>query len=202
MTWWATGGATRMWRSTQPRISGPSLSKHTKDNAVKAEHYWATDAGLADLRGLLKAHPEIRFSMWAWSYEIAQQSQQDVQRYLDTLTALEKEFPKVTFIYMTGPGDDPYNGKNRADRNQQIRAYALKNNKVLYDFEDLDAWHDGKRHTAVVDGVEIPMQHPRYSVKTPGNTDHQWTHSTQESCETKARAFWWMMAKLEGCDLP
>ncbi|WP_156040771.1 hypothetical protein [Chondromyces apiculatus] len=173
-----------------------------KDNAVKAENYWATDAAVADLRTLLKGHPEIRTSMWAWSYEIAQQSQEQIQRYLTTLSALEKEFPKVTFVYMTGPGDDTYNGKNRAERNQQIRDYCQANHKVLYDFEDLDVWGDGKRHTATADGAVIPMQHPKFSVKTPGNTDYQWTHATQESSETKARAFWWMMAKLNGCELP
>lgn len=174
----------------------------TKDNATRPEHYWASDAGVADLRGLLKAHPEIRFSTWAWSSEIAQQSEADIQRYLDTIGALEREFPKVTFIYMTGPADDAYNAKNRAARNQQIRTHCQAQGKVLFDFEDLEVWHGGERHTAPADGAEVPMQHPRYSVKTPGNTESNWTHTTQESCEVKARAFWWMMAKLGGCDLP
>ncbi|HSN97414.1 MAG TPA: hypothetical protein VLS89_03915, partial [Candidatus Nanopelagicales bacterium] len=174
----------------------------TKDNAVKPEDYWASEAGVADLRGLLKAHPEIRYSAWAWSSEISRQTEQDIKRYLDTLDALGREFPKVTFIYMTGPADETYQGPNRAQRNQQIREHSLKTGKVLFDFEDLDAWYGGHRHTAVVDGVEIPMEHPRYSVKTPGNKDHNWTHTTLESCENKARAFFWMMAKLEGCELP
>ncbi|AKT38138.1 uncharacterized protein CMC5_022800 [Chondromyces crocatus] len=186
----AAGGALRMWDGM------------LKDNAIKAEHYWATEAGVDNLRTLLKSRPEIRYSMWAWSYEISQQSEQQIQQYLNTLSALEREFPKVTFIYMTGPGDDTYNGRNRTERNQQIRAYCQANNKVLFDFEDLDVWHDGKRNTATAEGAEIPMQHPRYSVKTPGNTDYQWTHATQESSEVKARAFWWMMAKLNGCELP
>lgn len=174
----------------------------TKDNATRPEHYWASDAGVADLRGLLKAHPEIRYSTWAWSSEIAQQGEADIQRYLDTIGALEREFPKVTFIYMTGPADDAYNAKNRAARNQQIRAHCQAQGKVLFDFEDLEVWYGGERHTVQAEGAEVPMQHPRFSVKTPGNTESNWTHTTQESCEVKARAFWWMMAKLGGCDLP
>lgn len=174
----------------------------TKDNGTRPEHYWASEAGVADLRGLLRAHPEIRFSAWAWSSEIAQQSEADIQRYLDTIGALEREFPKVTFIYMTGPADDAYNAKNRAARNQQIRAHCQAHGKVLFDFEDLEVWYGAERHTAPADGAEVPMQHPRYSVKTPGNTESNWTHTTQESCEVKARAFWWMMAKLRGCELP
>ncbi len=37
------------------------------------------------------------------------------------LDALGEEFPEVTFIYMTGPGDEEYNGVNRTERNQQIQ---------------------------------------------------------------------------------
>ena len=73
----------------------------TSNNLVVGAQYWATDAGGNDLRSILSGHPEIRYSMWAWSSEIAEQA---VQRYLDTLDALKQEFPEVTFIYMTGPG--------------------------------------------------------------------------------------------------
>jgi hypothetical protein len=174
----------------------------TDNNLVEAEHYWASDAGLTELRGLLSANPELRYSMWAWSFEISEQTEQQVEQYLETLNALEAEFPEVTFIYMTGPAQETYNGVNRTDRNRQIRDFAMAGGKALYDFEDLDVWYNGAQHTQVVDGVEIPMEHPQYSLETPGNTEYEFTHTTQESCENKARAFWWMMAKLEGCDLP
>lgn len=174
----------------------------TTTNLVEAEQYWGTEAGVGDVRALLTAHPEIRYSMWAWSFEISEQTQEQVQLYLDTMDALEQEFPDVTFIYMTGTAQEEYNGVNRAERNAQIRQFAEERGKVLYDFEDLDAWYNGEYHTQVVDGVEIPREHPHYSVETAGNSEYEYTHTTQESCENKARAFWYMMAKLEGCELP
>ncbi|WP_437955995.1 hypothetical protein WME76_31635 [Sorangium sp. So ce119] len=168
-------------------------------NLVKGDQYWGTEAGVNELRAILRDHPEIRYSMWAWSFEISEQTEESVQLYLDTLDALGQEFPEVTFIYMTGPGDAEYNRVNRAKRNQQIRDFCRDHGKILYDFEDLDVHWNGERHTAEVDGVEIPMQHPHYDVETSGNAEYEYTHTTQESCEVKARAFWRMMAELEGC---
>jgi hypothetical protein len=174
----------------------------TSTNLVEADQYWATEAGLDDLRSILTAHPEIRYSMWSWSYEISAQTEEQVQLYLETMDALEQEFPDVTFIYMTGTAEEELEGVNRMERNAQIRAFAEERAKVLYDFEDLDAWYNGEHHTQVVDGVEIPLEHPHYSLDTAGNVEYEYTHTTRESCENKARAFWWMMAKLEGCELP
>ncbi|WP_438038986.1 hypothetical protein [Sorangium sp. So ce128] len=93
----------------------------TDSNLIHGEHYWASQAGVDDLRAILSAHPEIRYSMWSSSSEISEQTEEQVQRYLDTLDALGQEFPEVTFIYMTGHGDEEYNGVNRAKRNQPIR---------------------------------------------------------------------------------
>jgi len=174
----------------------------TSNNLVDPEAYWASESGLDDLRSILTANPSIRYTMWAWSFEIAEQTEAQVQQYLDAMNALEAEFPNVTFVYMTGPAQGTYQAVNRFHRNQQIRDYCHDHGKVLYDFEDLDAWWNGDYHTEVVDGVTLPMEHPHYSLDTPGNVEYQWTHTTQESCENKARAFWWMVARLEGCPLP
>ncbi|WP_437631665.1 hypothetical protein [Sorangium sp. So ce854] len=177
----------------------PMWDGMTSSNLVYGEHYWASQAGINDLRAILSAHPEIRYSMWSWSSEISEQTEQEVQRYLDTLDALGEEFPEVTFIYMTGPGDEEHNAVNRVKRNQQIRDFCRDHGKILYDFEDLDVHWNGERHTPVVAGVEIPMQHPHFDVDTPGNVEYEHTHTTQDSCVVKARAFWRMMAELEGC---
>ncbi|WP_437552500.1 hypothetical protein WME97_14500 [Sorangium sp. So ce367] len=171
----------------------------TDTNLVEGDQYWASQAGVNDLRSILRQHPEIRYSMWAWSFEISEQTERDVQLYLDTLDALEGEFPNVTFIYMTGPADEEYNGVNRTERNQQIRDFCHEHGKILYDFEDLDSYWNGEQHTAMVDGVEIPMEHPHFSVDGSGDPEYQYTHTTRQSCENKARAFWGMMADLQGC---
>jgi hypothetical protein len=57
----------------------------------------------------------------------------------------------------------------------------------LFDFADLDCWYNGQQH--LVNG--IPMEHPNFHGDEAG-------HTTYESCENKARAFWWLMARLAG----
>lgn len=169
-------------------------------NYIEAEQYWATQAGLDELRGILSQNPALKYSLWAWSYEISEQTEASVRQYLEAMSALEAEFPEVTFIYMTGTAEEEFNAANRFQRNQQIRDYCQANGKVLYDFEDLDAWYNGEQHTIMVDGVTVPLEHPEYNHADPNG--YNGTHTTQASCENKARAFWYMVAALEGCAIP
>jgi hypothetical protein len=50
------------------------------------------------------------------------------------MDALEKEYPKVIFIYMTGHLDGTGEHGNLNMRNNQIRDFCRRNHKVLYDF--------------------------------------------------------------------
>lgn len=170
-------------------------------NLVEANRYWSTTSGLNELRSILNSHPEITYTSWAWSFEIYEQTAATVQVYLDTMSALEVEFPTVTFVYMTGPtvGYDNASHLNRVARNQQIRDFASVGGRVLFDFEDMDACWNGACQSSVISGVTVPMENPHYNLATPGNVEYQWTHTTRESCENKARAFWRMVAALEGC---
>lgn len=186
----ATTGVLPVWDGMTPATG----------NYVELEQYWATQAGMDEVRSILAANPILKYSMWAWSFEISAQTEQSVQQYLEAMSALEAEFPDVTFIYMTGTGEEELEAANRAARNQQIRDYCQANGKVLYDFEDLDAWYNGEQHTILVDGVEVPLEHPQYNDPDPNG--YNYTHTTQGSCENKARAFWYMVASLEGCAIP
>jgi hypothetical protein len=108
-------------------------------------------------------------------------------QYMDAISEIEAQFPDVTFIYMTGNAQSEE--QNRVSRNNQIREYCQNNNKILFDFADLDCWYNGEQHT--VNG--IPMEHPHYYGDEAG-------HTTYESCENKAKAFWWMLARVAGWD--
>jgi hypothetical protein len=101
------------------------------------------------------------------------------------MAQLESEYPGVTFVYMTGNAQG--SEQNRYDRNNQIREFCRQNNKILFDFADLDCWYNGEQYT--VDG--IPTEHPHF------NGDEA-AHTTFESCENKARAFWWLLARIAG----
>ncbi len=140
----------------------------------------------------LNQNPTINISQWCWCSELDSYTEAQVQEYLDAVNLLEQQNPNVIFVYMTGnaqAGGAP--GYNRHLRNNQIRQYCINNNKVLYDFADLDCWHDGEQSTYLYNGENIPIQHPAFD----GIECH---HTTYESTLQKGKAVWWMMAQLRG----
>ena len=90
------------------------------------------------------------------------------------MQTLESEFPNVTFVYFTGSAEigGDY-GYNRYLRNKQIRDFCVANNKVLYDFEDLDSLvvQSDDQAVGTVDlrynGVHVPVEHPISPATTP-----------------------------------
>lgn len=153
---------------------------------ITPDLYWETEYGMTATRWVL-SNFQVNVSLWAWCCQLDYYSQSEVQTYLDRMSRLESEFPGVTFIYMTGNAQSPE--ANRYQRNNEIREYCRTNNKILFDFADLDCWYNGQQH--LENG--IPTEHPHYHGDQAG-------HTTIESCLNKAGAFWWMMACLAGWD--
>ncbi len=127
------------------------------------------------------------------------------------MSKLEKEFPKVTFVYMTGHLDGSGENGNLHQRNEQIRDYCRKNRKVLFDFADLESFDpDGKinylelfardtceyrlnkeRRNWAADWVK---ENPQHNFSLPESAAH--THPLNGAL--KGNAFWWMLARLAG----
>ena len=151
---------------------------------IGPELYWQGNAAMNITRAVLDSF-DVNVSTWTWCTQLNSYSAAQVQEYLNNMAQLESEYPNVTFVYMTGNAQSQE--QNRVDRNNQIREFCRQNNKVLFDFADLDCWYNGQQYTE----NGIPMEHPHYHGDEAG-------HTTYESCENKARAFWWMMARLAG----
>jgi len=140
----------------------------------------------------LNSNTDINMSMFGWCSELNSYSEAETQAYLDAMAALETSNPDVTFIYTTGNAQaNGSSGYNRFLRNNQIRQYCQLNNKILYDFADLDAWYNGSQNTYIYSSTEVPLEHDQYDGDEAG-------HTTYESCENKGKAVWWMMARLMG----
>jgi len=154
---------------------------------VTPDLYWQGDSALDITRSVLTSF-DVNISLWAWCSQLDDYSQSQTQVYLDNMTQLETEFPGVTFVYMTGNAQSQEE-QNRYEANQQIRAYCRQHNKILFDFADLDCWYGNEHYT--IKG--IPSEHPHYWGDEAG-------HTTYESCENKARAFWWLLARIAGWD--
>jgi hypothetical protein len=63
-----------------------------------------------------------------------------IKEYLANMAQLELDYPMVKFVYMTGHADGyPSYSALRAN-NDSIKQFCNLNNKILYDFEDIESW--------------------------------------------------------------
>jgi uncharacterized repeat protein (TIGR01451 family) len=160
------------------------------------------------------AHPEINVIMWSWCGQVSGKTGQSMlDDYLFPMTQLETEYPGIIFVYMTGHADGSGEEGNLHIRNQQIRQYAVDNNKVLFDFYDFDIhdpdgtyygnkavtdelWYDSDENGSRDKnwGTDWQNTHPQnddwYSVSC--------AHSQAINCNQKAYGIWWLWANLAG----
>lgn len=150
--------------------------------------------------------------IWSWCGQVSLASAADIQTYLNLMNGLEQDYPDVTFVYMTGHLDGSGVEGDLNQRNNQIRNYCIANNKVLFDFADIESYDP--------DGSEFLSRYARDECgyvcdPPPCNWADEWcaahagdplcascscAHSRSLNCNLKARAFWWMMARLAGWD--
>jgi hypothetical protein len=159
---------------------------------IENTNYWKPEQSNHCVENTLNANPTINVSGWQWCEELNSYSEAQVQEYLVAMNAYELQFPNVTFVYMTSNAQATGSfGYNRHLRCEQIRNYCIANNKVLYDFADLDSWYNGEHSTYLYNGEEIPQQHAAYNGTDCG-------HANDLNSINKGRAVWGLMARLRG----
>jgi len=156
-------------------------------------------------------HPEINVIMWSWCGQVDEVDL--TSHYLTPMSELESKYPGIVFIYMTGhlEGKGPEGSVNQA--NKQIRQFCIDNNKVLYDFADIESYDpDGNYYLDknADDGCN-------YDSDNNGTLDSNWAvnwqnshtegvdwyncscaHSQPLNGNLKAYAAWYMFARLAG----
>lgn len=171
---------------------------------------WATET-----RKYLEKNKNINTVMWSWCGQMSGANNRHVKTYLDLMQALEIEFPGVTFVYMTGHLDGTGENGILARNNNQIREFCINNNKVIYDFADIESYNpDG-----VYFGDKFANDACDYDSNGDKKPDKNWAkewqdthkegvdwyqctaaHSQPVNGNMKACAAWWLMARIAGWD--
>lgn len=170
------------------------------DDYVTPELYWASEEGLARTRRAAGTGL-FHFSMWSWCGQQSENDTTTVQQYLEALDILERDYPGMRFIYMTGHTDG--GSDILARNNDMVRRYVREHGKVLFDFASFESYDPaGNYYPDASDACEWCESwcgaHPQDCVHLEQMGDCAHTHPLQ--CKLKAQAFWWLLARLAGWD--
>ncbi len=159
---------------------------------------------------------DVNVIIWAWCGQVSTKYAEGTLQgeYLDPMAQLEADYPDVTFVYMTGHVDHWDDANNKA-ANAMIRDYCRANDKVLYDFADIESWDpDGNYYEFPNDTCDY---YESASGAHLGNWATNWqnshtqgvdwyfsysAHSQPLNANLKAYAAWWLWARLGGWEDP
>ncbi|WP_371803004.1 hypothetical protein [Candidatus Lokiarchaeum ossiferum] len=162
---------------------------------------------------------DVNVVMWSWCGGVSDNTEEGINIYLNEMDSLESEYPGVKFVYMTGHASSSGDGEfgNTHIRNQQIRDYCTTNNKILFDFYDIECYDpDGKEYFTknVTDGCYYDGDGDG-SFDSTSNWATEWqnshtqdvdwyscgsAHSQPLNANMKAYAAWWMFCRIAGWD--
>jgi len=158
------------------------------------------------------ANSDINVVIWSWCGGVLDNTNTGIQTYLDAMNTLEQDFPNVKFVYMTGHADI-WEDVNVKTNNQQIRDYCINNNKILFDFYDIETYNpDGAFFEFVNDDCGY---YDQAGGTEQGNWATEWqdahtegvdwysctsAHSHSLNANRKAYAAWWLWGRLAGWD--
>ncbi len=166
-------------------------------------------------RTYLNSNTDVNVIIWSWCGQVSSATEADINTYLNLMADLESDYPDVKFVYMTGHLDGTGLTGNLHLRNEQIRNYCKENDKILFDFADLECYNPDGTYF----GDKKPNDACAYDTNNDGTLDGNWAvewqnshtqgvdwfscssaHSEPLNANQKAYAAWWLWARLAGWD--
>ncbi len=173
-----------------PVYTPPYFYERSDDLGHNGDTSW-----VAHTRQYLDANPGCNMAMFSWCGGVSDNTPEGIDIYLNKMNELEGQYPDVIFIYMTGHLDGSGPDGNLYQRNNQIRDYCAVNEKVLFDFADIESYDP--------DGNYYPYESDACGwcydwCETHDCPSCGCAHSQCFNCYQKGKAWWWMMASVSG----
>ena len=163
------------------------------------------------------SNSDVNVVIWSWCGQV-DGSEADINTYLSLMDALEDDYPNIQFVYMTGHLNGGGEDGNVNVRNDQIRQFCRSNNKILYDFADIESYDpDGQTNYM----RRMANDNCDYDSDGDGSRDTNWAvvwqnshtlnvdwwesgaaHSEDLNGNLKGYAAWWLWASLAGWEGP
>jgi hypothetical protein len=157
------------------------------------------------------ANDNVNVIIWSWCGQVDDKYSAGTlfTEYINPMAQLETDYPGIKFIYMTGHLDHWDDANNKA-ANQAIRNYCISNNKILYDFADIESYNPDNTYFQyagddcsyyLANGTLIGNWAIEWQNSHTINVD--WydcssAHSQALNANQKAYAAWWLWARLTG----
>ncbi|MDD3050082.1 MAG: hypothetical protein PHR06_02950 [Candidatus Cloacimonetes bacterium] len=192
------------------------LHDHAMDSDCGNYPLWVNNTtsylGTPNENGMGSNQPDVNVIIWSWCGQISSKYANNTlhSEYLTPMSNLESTYPGITFVYMTGHVDHWDDANNKA-ANQTVRNYCIDNEKVLYDFADIECYDpDGEFY-------EFPHDDCGYYASAGNDYIGNWAtawqnahvegedwysvyaaHSQPLNGNRKAYAAWWLWARIAG----